>query len=625
MATKVKSLVNVVYPERVISKDTQSLVDFLVTQYSELANSISDQLGLEGQKMYLLLSANQAGDVDVHLRIRLSDSQGTIQLRRVIKPTLEELYHDLIEFPEELQGKGLAKLVMQTSAAIVDKLHLKIVTLEANLDLGAYAWLRQGFWPHDNNLNSGKGLLDRMVSDSQLGTKLIDKWLTMTPKEARAFVLTEGFKEYKSAFLNQNWSGSQSGADFKNRFLKKQKRIARTANEQIADALIRHQTYLLRYSGYVRNRINDLLSTTEQDLVDKIVARLANARGGLTHPVEVRRMQALQEQVGTIRQDAWDKASSFLEDEMPKLALSETVSIGEIVTLSLPVIIDVVQPSARLLKTIALARPFQGRILGDWAKDLAADDIRRIHSAIQVGMVQGEDMNTIARRVVGTQALSYDDGVVSMTRAQVQSVTRTAVMSIANSSRQAWLSDNSDIITQERFVATLDSRTSAVCRANDGKLFELGKGPVPPLHFNCRSLRIAAIDGTLAGDRPAKPYTQSQLVDQYVNENGLDDSISSRDNLPFGTKTDFDKWSRKRIRELVGPVPAETTYQQWLQSQSVGFQDDVLGSTKAKLFRDGGLKLDRFVNRQGDELTLSELATKERDAFVAAGLNPDEY
>lgn len=398
----------------------------------------------------------------------------------------------------------------------------------------------------------------------------------------------------------------------------------KTANEELSDALIRHQTYLLRYGGYVRNRVTGILDATEQDLVDKIVAKLANARGGLTHPVEVRRMQALQDQLGSIRQEAWDKASEFMQEEMPTLALAESASLSGIVMVSLPVVINVVQPSAQLLKSIALSRPFQGRILSDWAKDLAADDIRRIHNAVQVGMIQGEDMNTIARRVVGTQALSFSDGVTNMTRSQVQSITRTAVMSIANNSRQAWLADNSDIITQERFVATLDSRTSPVCRANDGKLYELGKGPMPPLHFNCRSLRIAAIDGTLAGDRPAKPYTQSQLVSEYADQNKLGE-VKSRDDLPFGTKTDFDKWSRRRIRELVGPVPAETTYQKWLEGQTSTFQDDVLGQTKAKLFRNGGLKLDRFVNRQGDELTLGQLATKERDAFVAAGLNPDEY
>jgi len=52
-----------------------------------------------------------------------------------------------------------------------------------------------------------------------------------------------------------------------------------------------------------------------------------------------------------------------------------------------------------------------------------------------------------------------------------------------------------------RYLATLDSRTSAICRSLDGKEFKYGDGPLPPVHFNClpgdarvsTSGRIAAV------------------------------------------------------------------------------------------------------------------------------------
>ena len=56
---------------------------------------------------------------------------------------------------------------------------------------------------------------------------------------------------------------------------------------------------------------------------------------------------------------------------------------------------------------------------------------------------------------------------------------------------------------------------------------------------------------------------------------------------------------------LVGPgARAHRTgaRQGWLGRQSAAFQDDVLGRTRGLLFRKGGLRLDRFVNRAGDEL-----------------------
>lgn len=397
----------------------------------------------------------------------------------------------------------------------------------------------------------------------------------------------------------------------------------RTANEEFQDALLRHQTYLLRYAGNVRNKMLAILARTEESLADKIRSRLAGNKG-LTTSVELRRLNALVESIRKLREPAWKEANQTMRDDMVALSTAESVSIANIVTITLPVQIDTVMPSARLLRSIAVARPFQGQILADWAASMEAEDIRKIHNAIQLGMTAGEDMATIARRVIGTEALNFDDGVLQMTRQQVQAVVRTAVQHVANHSRTTWFLENSDIVTEERFVATLDSRTTPICRANDGKQFPLGKGPVPPLHFQCRSLRIAALDGVLAGDRPAKPFVERELVDEYAQANGLG-NVRNRDDLPRGTKGDYDKWARKRIGELVGPVPAETTYNEWLKRQSRAFQDDTLGVNKAKLFRDGGLQLDKFVDRNGNELTLKQLAVKERDAFKAAGLDPDDF
>lgn len=399
--------------------------------------------------------------------------------------------------------------------------------------------------------------------------------------------------------------------------------MAKTANEELRDALIRHQTYLLRFSGALRNKIWDILDATEEDVGDRVRSRLA-ASTGLNVPVELRRLESLVASISLIRDRAWSEVDDVLKEEIVNLSLAESVSINDTVKITMPVQITTAMPTTRLLKSIALERPFQGSILGEWTENMRAADLRNLSNAVQLGMVAGEDMATVARRVVGTNLLGGADGATELTRKQVAALVRTAVMHVSNASRSAYFHENSDIITEEQFVATLDSRTTPVCRANDGKLFPLGEGPVPPLHFNCRSLRIAAIDGTLLGDRPAKPFVEKELVSEYAKDNDLGD-ITSRSDLPHGFKGDYDTWARGRVRELIGPVPATTTYQTWLEKQSVTFQNDTLGVTKGKLFRDGELKLDKFVNRNGDELTLHELALTEKAAFRAAGLNPDEF
>jgi SPP1 gp7 family putative phage head morphogenesis protein len=255
---------------------------------------------------------------------------------------------------------------------------------------------------------------------------------------------------------------------------------------------------------------------------------------------------------------------------------------------------------------------------------MADDDVRRVHNAIQVGMTIGESNQQIASRVVGTGALKHTDGTTELTRNQVAAVSRTAVMHIAAQARAAWMQENTDVITAEKFVATLDNRTTPICRALDGNTYEVGKGPVPPLHFGCRSVRVPQFGGEELGNRPAKPVTQKMLLAEYAMENNLG-KITSRDDLPRGHKGSFDAFERKRIRELTGQVAVSTNYQTWLSDQSNAFQDDTLGIARAKLFRSGGLTLDKFVTRNGDQITLKDLAAKHADAFRAAGLDPEKY
>lgn len=397
----------------------------------------------------------------------------------------------------------------------------------------------------------------------------------------------------------------------------------RTSNDELMDAQIRHQTYLLRYSANIQARINNILNATEIDIARRIRDRLAN-NAGLNTPVEWQRLQSLINGIDKVRSGAWEDAIKYLQTQSVGLAQAEPHFMQTIVTEVAPVVVNTAMPSPRLLKAIVTDRPFQGKVLKDWAATLQAEDLRRIHNAIQMGMVAGEDSATIARRVVGTGALNGADGVTQLTRRQVTAITRTAVMHIADSARDAFLKENADIIEMEMFVATLDSRTTPICRSLDGKKFELGKGPRPPLHFQCRSLRVAAMNGELIGNRPAKAATEKGLLREFSKENGLAE-ITSRDSLPRGMKGAYDEFARNRIRELTGQVPSSTTYQTWLERQSVQFQNDLLGVKKAKLFRDGELKLDQFVAPNGSELTLNQLATKYPGAFEKAGLDASVY
>lgn len=395
--------------------------------------------------------------------------------------------------------------------------------------------------------------------------------------------------------------------------------VAENANEALFDAMVRHQIYLMRLSGSIRNKIHDVLNKTEQDIAEKIRDRLRNSNG-LSSSTEVRRLETLLRIIKNTRLKAWDEVNEVWATELESIAKAEPDLLNSLILTTSPVIVETIIPSARLLAAIVKAKPFEGRTLKEWAKNIAQEDIRRIENAVRVGMIAGEPSDVIARRVVGTAKLKGVDGVTEITRNGATSITRTAVNFVANEARAEFFKENSDLVEKELYVATLDARTTPVCRANDGKIFPRGEGPRPPLHFGCRSLRVPVLDIEILSNRPAKPVTEQMLVREFTGG-----KTSRRDDLPHGSKTKYDTFARKRIRELTGRVPGATSYQTWLKGQSTEFQDDVLGKTRAKLFRDGGLQLDKFVNKNGDQISLSELAKKHAAAFRAAGLDPEGF
>jgi SPP1 gp7 family putative phage head morphogenesis protein len=388
------------------------------------------------------------------------------------------------------------------------------------------------------------------------------------------------------------------------------------------DALVRHQIYLLRFSGSVTKDIVRLLNATERDIATRIQMALSGKRQ--MSPARLRKAERLLKQLKAIRSRAWDEAEQLWIDSMNELTAEEVRLLQRTVATVVPVELDTALPSSAKLKALVTNHPFEGKTLRSWAKNIRRADLERIEAQVRIGIVQGESAQAISRRVVGTARLRGRDGVTQITRNNAAAITRTAVNHFSNAAREDFFGENSDIFTREIFVATLDSRTTPVCRANDGKRFPIGRGPIPPLHFSCRSLRVAEINGEAIGERPAKPVTEKMLLREFAEKNQLG-RITSRADLPYGWKGKFDSFAGRRVREMVGRVPAKMTYQEWLGRQSVAFQDDVLGPTRGRLFRKGNLELSTFVDRKGRQIPLADLADTEAAAFRAAGLDPADY
>ena len=231
-----------------------------------------------------------------------------------------------------------------------------------------------------------------------------------------------------------------------------------------------------------------------------------------------------------------------------------------------------------------------GDVVSKAFRGLAEAQAQRFNTIVRTGLLTGEPTPQIARRMVGSlnfgqlaktarqQALAGGE----LTKAadhQVLTLVRTSVQQVANAASEQVYKANQDVTQKYRYVATLDSRTSAICASLDGQEFEYGKGPQPPVHFNCRSTTVPIVDYEGLGLTPPEKV------------------------IGIGKRASAE-----------GPVPANVTYGKWLQGQSKDYQRDVFRSDRrAAYFRKLSNKygpqdaLVRMVREDGSEVTLAQL------------------
>jgi SPP1 gp7 family putative phage head morphogenesis protein len=373
---------------------------------------------------------------------------------------------------------------------------------------------------------------------------------------------------------------------------------AHTSNTQIRDELISHHIQVLRFTKGFSNRMVALLNRAEPELRARLKTRLERiaALGWDPGPATTKRMIRTSQLIRDINRPTFAEINQLVRRELVGLSIAETAFISGVVTDALPVVFEPSIPSPRDLRGIVFARPFEKRILRDWLSTYELGDRRRMMGEIRQGLVFNETPSQIGRRIFGTRALGGSDGVREITRRGSQVLAQTATAAILNGVRSEFYRANKRIIRREQYVATLDSRTTPICQSLDGELFPVGEGPHPPIHINCRSIRVPVVDGRKLGKRPANRATEREL-------RGLRGPAR-----------------RRAVEKLVGPVPADQNYQTFLRNSPASFQDDVLGPARGRLFRSGELGLDRFVDNSGKRLTLRQLYDTDAGAFQRAGV-----
>ncbi len=354
-----------------------------------------------------------------------------------------------------------------------------------------------------------------------------------------------------------------------------------TVNNALLDEQVNHNIDLQIYGNGVVNRLIKILNKVDADLFAQLTAKLETLPAS---SFTVERLDLLLSSVRTLNAQVYSEVSTELNNDLKALVEYEAGYQLALFQNTIPVQISFASVNIEQAYAAALARPFQGKLLREWMAGLEADRAAKIRDAVRIGYVENETLTQIKQRIRGTRALNYSDGLLQISRNNTETIVRTALNHYSNFAKERFYEANESVIKGLRWTSTLDARTSSICQARDGKIYPLDSGARPPAHMNCRSIMVA--------------------VTKSWKELGIDEQ-----ELPASTRASMD-----------GQVPDSLTYQTWLEKQSTARQTEILGVTKAKLFNEGGLTLDRFVNNKGHTYTLEELRKRDALAFSKAGL-----
>ena len=384
----------------------------------------------------------------------------------------------------------------------------------------------------------------------------------------------------------------------------------------IPESFYRQSIDLNRYS----NRIAREIVTNYNNVILDLTYQLATI-DEVTSPVAVARIRAMLTQFKESLENWSVEGTSYMADQLQSLAIFQTEFVANELQKVLPVgaaNVNTVQVSGNFARSLVYTDPTRinvftlpslesqvrrtfsltaakgsvitlpsGEVIEKAFRGIASSQADFISREIRVGITQGESMSKIAKRLRGrlqfganqemtarAQSLAGGTGM-KLANNQVRTIVRTSVNQVRTMANQSVYAANQDITKKYEYVATLDTRTTALCGSLDGKKFRYGEGPEPPQHFNCRSTTVPIID---------------------------DEDLRRR-------------FPDTRPSE-VGRVPQDLSYPDWLkrnpnmQTQALGNKKrffNYLINTKNKSPRDA---LRQILRDDGTELSLTDLIKK---------------
>lgn len=141
--------------------------------------------------------------------------------------------------------------------------------------------------------------------------------------------------------------------------------------------------------------------------------------------------------------------------------------------------------------------------VGDWEYTV----MKKVRIAIIEAIKDGKPLSAVIEEL---ESEGFDIAQTSLER-----YARTKFTEVTNKGRVNFFNE-SGIVAAYEYSAILDDRTSEICDGLDGKVFSAGTEPVPPLHWNCRSVLVPI---TKYEEWEPDTHVGKTPIDRFIDEN----------------------------------------------------------------------------------------------------------
>lgn len=300
--------------------------------------------------------------------------------------------------------------------------------------------------------------------------------------------------------------------------------MAANLAEQIFDLLTKHDVDIMRVDAGTRARVVAMINGLEQDIVKKL--RRFDPTGPATKTLRLKAMDRMVSTTAKTIEEAYEAIERFMAKEMALLGATEAATLAELGNRAMGFELLSGRLDPFTVKALTNRALVEGEFAQKWWKKQSQDLRNGFVREIRAGVLGNETPDQITRRIRGTRAANFKDGLMATTRRRASGLVRSSVLGVANEARLEMLKKNSDVVKGVQWISTLDSRTTEICMSLDGSAWDLQgnklngtahpwRGP-PPAHFNCRSTLSPVVKSfaEMASDPGAKKKLSAQIATQ---------------------------------------------------------------------------------------------------------------